>query len=209
MSTALSAYPAGFTQVTVLAAVLGLIGVEIAAAAEPAEPAAIRLASRSIDSVAPRTLGSPVVVTRSDVESPLGRVRSLELDPTTNPLPRSADPAFKAVMLTPRESTGRPAQPAAPDITTVEPEPPRPKDGMKLQSHSPADVESEKPVAPPKERGQPRPTTQQPKRVIVREAAAAPRPAVAAPAPRAAAPRAAAPRYGAAEIAASRAFTRF
>ena len=208
MSRALPADPARCAQLTALAAVFGLLGAGVAAAAEPAaaEPAPIRLASRSVDAVPARALGTPVVVTRSDVESPLGRVRSLEFDTTTNGPPRAADPAFKAVLLTPRESTGRPAQPVAPDLTTVEPEPTQPKDSMKLQSYSPVDVEPEKPVAPPTQRGQPRPTTQQPKRVTVREATApprAPRPAVAAPAPRAA------PRFGAAEIAASRAFTRF
>jgi hypothetical protein len=208
MSTALAADPARCAQLTVVAAVFGLLGAHVAAAqTAAAEPTPIRLASRSLEPVPARTLGSPVVVSRSDVESPLGRVRSLEFDTTTNAPPRAADPAFKAVLLTPRESTGRPAQPAVPDITTVEPEQPKPKEGMKLQSHSPTAVEAEKPVAPPKERGQPRPTTQQPKRVTVREAAAAPR--VARPAAAAPAPRAAAPRFGAAEIAASRAFTRF
>ena len=45
---------------------------------------------------------------RADVESPLGRVRSLQLDASAHTgESRVADPAFKAVLLTPRESTGR------------------------------------------------------------------------------------------------------
>lgn len=205
-----------------LAAVFVLCAAEIAAAQSNA-PTPIRLASRSLDATAAAlALGKPVVVTRSDVESPLGRVRSLEFDtPASGPV-RPADPAFKAVLLTPRESTGRPAQPImpdnniTPDASAVDPAPPgapakpdpKQKEGMRLQSYSPADAEAAKPPAPAKPLAQPRPSTQQPKRERAVVATApphvAPRPAAPAPAPRAAAPR-----YGAAEIAATRAFTRF
>src|SRR5262249_7552428 len=60
-------------------------------------------------------LGKPVLVSRADVESPLARVRSLQFDASSSSSEsRVADPAFKAVLLTPRESTGRPVQPIVP-----------------------------------------------------------------------------------------------
>jgi hypothetical protein len=60
-----------------------------------------------------RGLGRPVVLSRSDLESPLNRVRSFDSEPTLAPAaaPPIADPAFKSVLLTPHDSTGRPIQP--------------------------------------------------------------------------------------------------
>jgi len=56
-------------------------------------------------------LGKPVIVSRFDSEASVSRVRSVEILPDSvqfvQPAP-TADPAFKAVFLTPRGSTGRP-----------------------------------------------------------------------------------------------------
>src|SRR4051812_7713874 len=57
------------------------------------------------------SLGTPVVVSRADVDSPLARVRGLEVVLDSAPaveISTAADPAFKAVLLTPLGSTGRP-----------------------------------------------------------------------------------------------------
>ena len=225
---------AGVTQATGLVVALVLFTADFASAAEPSPAPAVplRVASRSLDAASGAlTLGRPVIVTRSDVESPLGRVRSLDLEPTTAGSVHRADPAFKAVLLTPRESTGRPAQPVAPDLAPVEPHnngaPAKtdvnPKGGMTPQSYSPPTSEPHPPREPSKSRTPPR--GQQSKGIkehaahtpaaAPARAAAAPTRAAAAPARAAAAPArkvtAAAPaaRYGAAEIAATRAFTRF
>jgi hypothetical protein len=203
-----------------------LLGSSSVRAADPDSPAParVKLAARSVDAdPAGFTLGRPVVVTRADLESPLGRVRGLEPDTDTTGQLRQADPAFKAILLTPRGSTGRPAQPIMPDVvltepevkqTTTEPEvkktstePDSKPHGMKLQSHN-----LSAPVTPPpnamKERATARPSQQPAKS---KEAAAV---AVRGTAPPPRAPvrnvaSAPAPRFGAAEIGATRAFTRF
>src|SRR5262245_59223792 len=108
------------------ALVLLLAGAHGAGAAGPEGPAApIKIAARSIEAEpAAFALGRPVILTRADVESPLGRARGLEVDTAAiaSQSRPSADPAFKAVLLTPRESTGRPSQPILPDLTVAEPE---------------------------------------------------------------------------------------
>jgi len=93
-----------------------------AGAQGPAAP--VKVAARSIEAEPTAfTLGRPVILSRADVESPLGRARGLvEVDSLSlSTQSRPADPAFKAVLLTPRESTGRPAQPIVPDLTITEP----------------------------------------------------------------------------------------
>jgi hypothetical protein len=200
------------------ALILLLACVQSAGAAGPETPAAaIKLAARSIEAEpAAFALGRPVIVTRADVESPLGRARGLEVDvAAVNSASRPADPAFKAVLLTPRESTGRPAQPILPDLTASEPEarPVAPAAStpstMTLASH-PGPTGAQ-PLAPSAgERVLPKPSAGRPKR---KDAAPHPAPVRTAtrtepPARKAALP-AAAPRVGAGEIAATRAFTRF
>lgn len=181
------------------------------AAETAATPAPIKIAARSIEAEPSAfALGRPVVVTRADVESPLARVRSIELDASTSSGdPRPADPAFKAVLLTPRESTGRPAQPLMPEIPVSEP-------GAELASVDPDD----RPDAAPKPRQNPAPSTATRERAVPLPSSRQPPPKMAAVAPTArvaASPQvparkpaaAPAPRFGAAEIAATRAFTRF
>jgi hypothetical protein len=62
-----------------------------------------------------------VLISRADIESPLTRVRRVELiDAVENEVQGGADPAFKAVLLTPRESTGRPMQPALAGLVVID-----------------------------------------------------------------------------------------
>jgi hypothetical protein len=211
-----------------------LLGTSMARAADPdaSPPARVKVAARSVDAdPAGFTLGRPVIVTRADLESPLGRVRGLERETGTSGPIREADPAFKAILLTPRDSTGRPAQPILPDVVLTEPEvkpptaepDPKQQGGFKLQSHNLSDPVAPTPTAPKqpippsatKEHSSPRPSAPLPKQskqaVPVPARAPAPVPA-AAPAPRApvrTTASAPAPRFGAAEIGATRAFTRF
>ena len=188
-----------------------------AGAEGPAAP--IKIAARSIEAEpAAFALGRPVILTRADVESPLGRARGLvEVDTASlSSQSRPADPAFKAVLLTPRELTGRPAQPILPDLTVTEPAakpvataPDKPGT-MTLASHPEgAEVSASTPPPSAVQRVLPKPAAAPPQK---KEAASPPpvRTAVRseAPARKAAAP-AAAPRFGANEIAATRAFTRF
>lgn len=76
--------------------------------------AALLLAARydkSVLSTENAPLGKPVVVSRFDSEASASRVRSVEILPDSVQSVQSAptaDPAFKAVFLTPRGSTGRP-----------------------------------------------------------------------------------------------------
>ena len=158
-------------------------------------------------------MGRPVILTRADVASPLGRARGLEVDTAAvSSQSRLADPAFKAVLLTPRESTGRPAQPILPDLTATEPAaqsvaaaPDKPGI-LKLASH-PEGAEVSAPPPSAVQRVLPKQAATPPQK---KDAAPPVRTAVRseAPARKAAAP-AAAPRFGAGEIAATRAFTRF
>src|SRR5262245_5425716 len=73
-------------------------------------------------------VGQPVVVSRADLESPFVRIRSIEEDVSARLPAGTADPAFKAVLLTPRASTGRPIQPqlanlGVPEDAEIEPPP--------------------------------------------------------------------------------------
>ena len=147
-----------------------------------------------------RGLGSPVVLSRSDVESPLIRIRSIDSEVViASTATSTADPAFKAVVLTPRGSTGRPVQPLY--------EPP----AVEEQTETPAATGP----APTKQASLPPPSSPSSASPRSIPPAAKPKPVVhvapAAAAPRVAqAPRAApAPKFGAAEVAATRAFTRF
>jgi hypothetical protein len=157
----------------------------------------VKLASRSLDATpAAFTVGSAVIVTRTDVESPLGRVRALDTDGNPKLLPLvEPDPAFKSVILTPSNSTGRdpsvvdiPDIPDTPGATTAPPRHPSetPNNGRK----GPA------PKASPNTRGGPTlasaPSKPEHPRIIEHQQQRAP-----------------ATRFGNAEIGAVRAFTRF
>ena len=101
-------------------ALMAMCGLALASSAGLAGDAEETDAARAFPKAVPArinvaTLGKPVLVSRADVEFPLGRVRSFQLDASSNTgESRVADPAFKAVLLTPRESTGRPVQPVIP-----------------------------------------------------------------------------------------------
>jgi hypothetical protein len=166
----------------------------------PAATPPVKVAARSIQTdQGAFTLGAPVVVSRSDVESPVRRVGSPEFNaPVENA--RVPDPAFKGVLLTPRESTGRPAQPnigeenyqvaSAPSSSADEPRPLEDHRNQRKGNIAPAPSRP----TPDKPAGR-----QQPAKAST---AAAPQPAKTATT---VAPR----RFGPAEIAATRAFTRF
>jgi hypothetical protein len=155
-------------------------------------------------------IGQPVVVSRADLESPFVRIRSIEEDVSARLPAGTADPAFKAVLLTPRASTGRPVQPqlanlgpaedASVDVPSGNKPESAPVSGSRKSATgtSPASV---KPSPPPAPRSQQK-AVQPP---------APSRAAIARPAQKsaAAAPQVPAPRYGAAEVQAVRAFTRF
>jgi hypothetical protein len=162
---------------------------------------------------AERGLGSPVVFSRTDVETPLTRIRSLSADPGARPDLGSvgasteasaalADPAFKAVLLTPRGSTGRPVQP------TYEPPPEEevpvgPATAPRQEASLPPGTRPEiKPLPQMRHESSP-PSVNRP--VGNQRSAPATRPK---PAPVATARREG-PKGGPAEIAATRAFTRF
>lgn len=65
-------------------------------------------------------VGRAVILSRSDVESALVRVRRIELNAGDAPDRRTADPAFKAILLTPRDSTGRPVPIQLASLPTAE-----------------------------------------------------------------------------------------
>jgi hypothetical protein len=73
--------------------------------------------------------GSPVLISRADIESPLTRVRRVDLVDFVEGEGRIADPAFKAVLLTPLGSTGRPVQPTFSGVGIIDKpdEPQRPE----------------------------------------------------------------------------------
>jgi hypothetical protein len=162
---------------------------------------------------AERGLGSPVVFSRTDVETPLTRIRSLSADPgaphdlgsagaNTEAGAALADPAFKAVLLTPRGSTGRPVQP------TYEPPPEEevpvgPATAPRQEASLPPATRHEiKPL--PQMRHEPSsPSVNRPNGNQRSAPAARPKPAPVATA------RRDGPKGGPAEIAATRAFTRF
>ncbi len=153
-------------------------------------------------------LGKPVVVSRSDVETSGARVRSVEIIDGPSPIQSpAADPAFKAVLLTPRGSTGRPIQTQLANLPDVqepvakEPEPPAATPAAPSYSLSSTTT-----------RIVPEPSVHEhvPVRPVER---LAPTTRSAAPTQKSASrPKAAQPErpsYGTAEIAATRAFTRF
>jgi hypothetical protein len=146
-------------------------------------------------------VGQPVVVSRADVESPFVRIRSIEEDVSARLPAGTADPAFKAVLLTPRASTGRPVHLGVPEDVDLNPPAPskaEPAPPKSAKGAAPSSVRESPPPAPRSQQksAQPPPPTR----------AATVRPAQKSAA---AAPQAPAPRYGAAEIQATRAFTRF
>jgi hypothetical protein len=162
---------------------------------------------------AERGLGSPVVFSRTDVETPLTRIRSLSADPgarhdlgsagaSTEAGAALADPAFKAVLLTPRGSTGRPVQPTY-ELPPEEEVPVGPATAPRQEASLPPATRHEiKPLPQMRHESSPlsvnRPVGNQ------RSAPAArPKSAPVATA------RREGPRGGPAEIAATRAFTRF
>ena len=150
-------------------------------------------------------IGQPVVVSRADLESPFVRIRSVEEDISARLPAGTADPAFKAVLLTPRASTGRPVHLGVPEDAELNP--PAPSKAEPAPVSGPP--KSAKAVAPPSGRESPPPAPRSQQKSAQPPApsrAAAVRPAQK---PAAAAPQAPAPRYGAAEIQATRAFTRF
>ena len=167
-------------------------------------------------------VGQPVVVSRADLESPFVRIRSIEEDVSARLPAGTADPAFKAVLLTPRASTGRPVQPqmanlGVPEDAEIDPPPsskpePAPASGAPKSATGTPPASVKKPP-PPASRSQQK-SAQPPAPPPSRTAAPAPAPsrtAIARPPQRAAAvaPQASAPRHSAAEVQAVRAFTRF
>ena len=116
--------------------VASAVALDRPAAAEP--PA--NMASRGLTRDDTPISGGPVLISRADTESPLTRVRrvemldTIELEATAEP-----DPAFKALVLTPRGSTGRPLQPAPAGldiIDTVE-APPKPEKALEKPEKAP------------------------------------------------------------------------
>jgi hypothetical protein len=163
---------------------------------------------------AERGLGSPVVFSRTDVETPLTRIRSLSADPgapndlgsagaNTEARAALADPAFKSVLLTPRGSTGRPVQPTyepPPEVAV----PVGPATAPRQEASLPPATRHEiKPL--PQMRHEPSPLSVNRPNIGNQRSAPAARPK---PAPVATARREG-PKGGPAEIAATRAFTRF
>jgi hypothetical protein len=93
---------------------LSLGGTQAAQAQRGLEPAEVSAQSGTREAFTRfASLGEPILLSRVDVDSPLRRIRSVESPegaPEPDRLP-SADPAFKAVLLAPLTSTGRPLQP--------------------------------------------------------------------------------------------------
>ncbi len=141
-------------------------------------------------------VGQPVVVSRADVESPFVRIRSIEEDVSARLPAGTADPAFKAVLLTPRASTGRPVQPQMANLGTPEDGGLDPPPAKKPETAPVSGSQKSAKGTPPrslKESPQLAPRPQQ----RAAQPAAAGRPAQKSAA---VAPQAPAPRYGAAEI---------
>jgi len=77
----------------------------------PSEPR-VKTASRGLEREADKAIsGLPLLISKADVEAPLSRVRQIESDDSLSTPSQPVDPAFKAVVLTPPESTDRPVQP--------------------------------------------------------------------------------------------------
>jgi len=151
----------------------------------------MQLAAISPDSLAARGLGRPVVLSRSDVESPLARIRAFDVEsPAEAASPPVADPAFKSVLLTPRDTSGTVAEPqyqAAPPVED--------QTAPGGATNGKVDIPQRLP-APSASPGSQR-STRSPSGETPRAA------------PKVANTVHAQPKYGPAEIAATRAFTRF
>jgi hypothetical protein len=157
-------------------------------------------------------VGQPVVVSRADLESPFVRIRSIEEDVSARLPAGTADPAFKAVLLTPRASTGRPVQPQMANLGVPEDAEIDPPPSSKPEPASASGAQKSATGAPPASVKKPPPPASRSQQKSARPPAPAPsRTAIARPAQKSAAvaPQASAPRYGAAEIQAVRAFARF
>jgi hypothetical protein len=176
-------------------------------------------------------IGQPVVVSRADVESPFVRIRSIEEDVSARLPAGTADPAFKAVLLTPRASTGRPVQPqmanlGVPEDATIDPLAPSkvksapvsgPTESAKatpappMKETRPPSQSQQKSVQPPAPTRTANTRLPQKSAAVAPQASAPNRTANTRPPQKSAAvaPQASAPRYGAAEVQAVRAFTRF
>jgi hypothetical protein len=179
-------------------------GADTAVAQDVPRPA-LQFASADVgNQSAAGLLGKPVVVSRSDVESSVARVRSVEIiDGPSRVQSPTADPAFKAVLLTPRGSTGRPIQmqmanlpdiqePVAKEPETSSLAPPKPSAPVTTAKIVPEPSVNQRVSVPPVLRAAPTTRSATPK---------------SNPLPKAIQP--ARPSYGPTEIAASRAFTRF
>jgi tetratricopeptide (TPR) repeat protein len=168
--------------------------------------------------VEPPPVGKPVVVSRFDTEASASRIRSVKIledsaDATAST--PTADPAFKAVFLTPLGSMGRPVpiqmvgltKPEE-DLKKVDEVPTKETKQPEPASTSGALNSQEKAVAKPVVSSSPpsRPRPPGGKSEIKRQSLRSPEPRTVAR-PRVAGPER--PRYGTAEIGAVRAFTRF
>jgi hypothetical protein len=77
-----------------------------------AEPPATTVSRGLEREVGKAISGLPLLISKADVEAPLTRVRQIESDDSISSAARPVDPAFKAVVLTPPESMDRPVQPS-------------------------------------------------------------------------------------------------
>ena len=100
-----------------------------------AAEARVKIASRGLE-VEKAISGLPLLISRADVEAPLTRVRQVEFDDSVDSKALPVDPAFKAVLLTPRESTGQPLQPSLADLTIIDSEE-KPEKAPEKQKNNP------------------------------------------------------------------------
>lgn len=153
-----------------------------------AEPR-VKTASRGLEREGDKAIsGLPLLISKADVEAPLTRVRRIESDDAPSSASPPADPAFKAVVLTPPESTDRPVQPnpGGPVIFDSE------KTPHKQEYGSVAPIVKPKPSAVLPDVRSPASTSPQ--------SAQGPKTAASAPPPRS---------FGPSDIAGTRALTRF
>jgi hypothetical protein len=169
----------------------------------------ITLATPELIHTASIGVGRPVVVSRADVESPFVRIRSIEEDVSARLPVGTADPAFKAVLLTPRASTGRPVQPQMANLGAPEDAGLDTSAAIKVETAPVSGAQKPAKGALGRAKESSQPASQS------RPKATKPPPAgrVANIRPEqrsaAAAPQAPAPKFGRAEVQAVRAFTRF
>jgi hypothetical protein len=150
-------------------------------------------------------LGRPVLVSRSDVETSGARVRSVEIIDGPSPIQSpAADPAFKAVLLTPRGSTGRPIPTQLASLPDVQE--PIAKEPESPAGPSPAAVSSTTAKIVPEPSAHDRVPARPVERLAPTTRSAMP---IQKPASRPKTAQPERPSYGTAEIAATRAFTRF